>query len=162
MQTMLTAHFSLEELTTNGKHPEIDNTPPESLASNALKIAEKCEQARKIWGVPVRVSYAYRCDALNIACCGSTTGVHREFLAADVIPKGIDLEPAFWMLAKDPVFMSNVDQLIVERGCIHIGLPGERQNYHPRHELRKDQTIKGVRHYPLVGIWTPQGIKHVV
>jgi zinc D-Ala-D-Ala carboxypeptidase len=160
MATMLTAHFSLEELTTSGKHPSIENLPPESLAGNGIKIAEKLEQARSIWGVPVLVTYAYRGDALNNACGGSSTSVHREFLAADTVPLGLDLDHAFDQLVADRAFMSDVDQLIIERGCIHIGLPGERQNYHPRHELRKDAMVDGVRRYPLIGIWTPEGVRN--
>lgn len=157
MATMLTAHLSLEGLTKTGKHQGINNEPPHELAGNALKLAEKLEQAMKIIGV-FDVNYAFRSLALNAACKGSDTSVHLEFLAADILPRGMSIEDAFNMLVRDRVFMSDVDQIIIERGCIHIGLPGKRQNYHPRREMRKEAWINGERHYTLTGIWKPLGV----
>ena len=159
MAAMLTAHFSVEELTRVGRHSCIDNTLPMDLLGNLLKVAEKLEQARAIWGVPVRVSYAYRGPELNAAVGGSPTSAHVLALAADAIPRGIEIEDAFKALVADRVFMVDVDQLIPERGCIHIGLPIPRYNYVPRHELRGDATVNGRRTYPPLGIWTPGGIR---
>lgn len=159
MAAMLTAHFSVEELTRVGGHSCIDNTLPMDLSGNLLKVAEKLEQARAIWGVPVRVSYAYRGPELNAAVGGYPTSAHVLALAADAIPRGIEIEDAFDALVADRVFMADVDQLIHERGCIHIGLPIPRYNYVPRHELRGDATVDGNRTYPLIGIWTPRGIR---
>lgn len=147
----LSPHFSLEELTRT--KPGIDNTPPVSVAANLLKIAEKLEQARAIWGVRVAVPYAFRCLALNTSVGGSKTSAHLEGLAADTIPEGLDLRKAWDMLRLHPTFMADVDQLIIERGCIHIGLAVAAHGFIPRHELRTDQDIDGVRHYPLFGIW---------
>ena len=160
MSTPLTDHFSLEELTKVGPHAGIDNTPPPELASNGLRIAEKLEQARAIWGVPVFVPYSYRCEALNTAVGGSETSAHMLFLAADTVPQGIELRAAWDMLVADPGFMKDVDQLIIERGCVHFGLAVPQHNNVPRHELRLDATVDGVRTYPLYGHWTPNGVVH--
>lgn len=160
----LTAHVSLEEMTRT--KPGIPNDPPVEYAGNIQRTAEKVEQARAIWtrtlglDCPVRITYGYRCRALNIACGSVSPGsAHLEGLAADTVPKGLTLREAFDALVADPEFMVDVDQLILERGCIHIGLPLPRYNHVPRHELRLDKDIDGHRRYPLYGIWTPQGVR---
>ena len=159
MGTQITDHFTIEELTRT--KAGIPNDPPMALAKNLVKIALKLEQARAIWGFPVIVSYAYRSPALNTACGStSTTSAHLEGLAADAVPTNLTLREAFDALVADPEFMKDVDQLIIERGCIHIGLATARHGYIPRHELRLDKTVNGVRTYPLLGIWTVNGVTH--
>ena len=155
----LSDHFTFEELTGVGIHTGIDNTPPAGLAGNAILLAAKLEQARAIWGVPVRVPYGYRCKLLNEAVGGSLTSAHCLFLAVDSIPMGLDLRKAWDMLVADPDFMRDVDQLIIERGCVHIGLAIPAHDNIPRNELRLDLDVNGVRTYPLYGIWTPEGVK---
>ena len=158
MDQVLTPHFTFEELTKVGPHQGIDNTPPTAIAGNLLKIAEKLEAAREIWGVPVNVSYGFRCLELNAAVGGSETSAHLYGLAADAIPEGMDMRHAWDMLVAYPGFCADVDQLIIERGCVHIGLPTERHGFVPRHELRLDADENGVRVYPLFGHWTPTGV----
>lgn len=153
----LTSHFSLEEFVRS--KDGIPNDPPQEVAANLIRVAEKAEEARGIWtramgkDVPVRISYGYRSPALNAAAGGSETSAHMEGLAADLIPKGMDLRMAWDLLRLDLVYMEDVDQLIIERGCIHVGLPTARHDFRPRHELRLDQDVNGVRKYPLFGIW---------
>ena len=159
--TPLSEHFSVEELTGVGTHEGIDNTPPLEVAQNLIKVAEKLEQARVIWNVPVRISYGYRCEALNYAVGSQPTSAHIEGLAADAIPVGMDLREAWDALVADTTvpFMQDVDQLIIERGCVHIGLPVFQYHFIPRHELRTDLDINGQRAYPLFGHWTPNGVQ---
>jgi hypothetical protein len=161
--TPLTDHITLEEMTRT--KPGISNEPPLALAANLLRTAEKVEEARAIWtrvlgrDCPVRIGYGYRCPALNKSVGGSSTSAHVLGLAADAVPDGLTLREAFDALVADPEFMRDVDQLIIERGCIHIGLAVPAHNNVPRHELRLDKDIDGVRHYPLYGIWTPLGVQ---
>lgn len=157
--TQLTPHFTLEELTKVGPHQGIDNTPSPLYAGGLLRVAEKCEQARAVWNVPVDTSYGYRCPELNTAVGGSATSAHMIGLAADLIPQGLDLRAAWDALVAAPGFMADVDQLIIERGCIHIGLPVPAHQNLPRHELRLDEDVNGVRTYPLYGHWTPTGVE---
>ena len=154
----LSEHFSFEELTQVGPHVGIFNDPPHELAANLIKVAEKLEQARAIWNVPIRISYGYRSEALNGAVGGSSTSAHVDGLAADAIPQGLDLRAAWDALVADPAFMQDVDQLIIERGCVHIGLPVFQHHFIPRHELRLDEDLNGRRAYPLFGIWTANGV----
>lgn len=161
----LSEHFTLAELASTGAHPGIDNAPSVPTRARLVRVAEKLEQARAIWSLklgrdcPVRVSYAYRCPALNAAVGSNPTSAHVLGLAADAIPQGLELRAAFDALVADPEFMKDVDQLIIERGCIHIGLAIPAHNNIPRRELRLDRDVAGVRRYPLYGIWTPEGVK---
>ena len=163
---LLSPHFTVEELTRTGEHTGIDNTPPEKLNPNGVKVAAKLEQARAIWSKKmgrecrVFVPSSFRCLALNTAVGGSKTSAHMEWLAADAVPEGMELRAAFDALVEDPEFMVDVDQLIIERGCVHFGFATALHEFIPRHELRLDQDVHGVRTYPLYGHWTPEGVIH--
>lgn len=158
---LLTPHFSIEEFTQS--HHGIYNDCPISLAANLVQTGQKAEEARGILSeqaareCTLRVAYGYRCEAENEACGGSPTSAHCEGLAVDLVPNPdlFHLRQAFEVLAQHPTFMADVDQLIIERGCLHIGLPTSRHNFVPRHELRGDSDVDGHRTYPLLGIWTP-------
>ena len=161
MSTQLTEHLTLEAMTTSGRHPEIDNTPPQALAANILRTAEKVEEAFAILSAAVgrqilpSLSYAYRCPALNKAVGSvSQTSAHLEGSAADMlVPDDIGLRRFWDILRQHPTFMAEVDQLIIERGCVHLGLPVAAHGYLPRRELRtEDRSPEGL-HYPLFGIW---------
>ena len=158
MDQALTPHFSLAELTKVGPHAGIDNTPPDEIAGNLLKVADKLEAARAIWACPVMISYGYRCKALNDAVGSQDTSAHILGLAADAVPTNLTLREAFDALVADPSFCEDVDQLIIERGCVHIGLAVPAHGNVPRHELRLDQDVNGVRTYPLYGHWTAEGV----
>lgn len=162
MATPLTDHFTVEELTRS--KDGIPNDLPIGLSGNLLRVALKLEQARAIWAARlghecfVRVSYAYRGPELNPAVGSKSTSAHLLALAADAIPGGLTLREAFDALMADSHFMEDVDQLIIERGCIHIGLPVPAHDNVARRELRLDKDVDGVRTYPLFGHWTPHGV----
>ena len=159
MGTHLTEHFTIEELTQS--HHGIDNECPQDLAGNLSKTAEKAEEARKILSdhagkeCRLRGTYGYRCKAENKACGGSDTSAHCEALAIDCVPDPdlYTLREAWDVLRAHATWMQDIDQLIIERGCLHFGLPTARHNHVPRHELRMDKDVNGVRRYPLFGIW---------
>lgn len=151
MAVDLTPHFSLEELTTNGNHPEVDNALPTGWESRLLALAKKLEEARAILGVPLRVSYGYRSEVLNTACGGSKTSDHMQAAAVDINAVGVDREQVFRTLWAHESFMSGVDQMILERGCVHIGI-GSRL----RHQGRGDMPL-----YRLLAVW-PEPLPRVL
>lgn len=161
MSTPLTANITLEMMITSGRHPEIDNTPPQALAANILRTAEKVEEAFAILSTAVgrqilpRISYGYRCPELNRAVGSvSKTSAHLEGSAGDMlVPE--DIGPhRFWdILRQHPTFMQDVDQLIIERGCVHVGMPVAAHGMVPRHELRTEERGPDGLHYPLFKIW---------
>ena len=157
--TTFAPHFpeSEMEFSETAREQDLDNRCPAALIDNLARTSWKAEEARKVLGIPCKVNSGYRSPALNeiVARGSSSTGVHPQGLAVDLLPlEGMDLLGAFAALQADPNFMQDVDQLIVECGCLHIGLP--RPGQEPRHELRRDEWIDGVRHYPLIGIWEPK------
>ena len=141
--TALTAHFTAEELTSSGNHPDIPNVLPDGWQDRLQALAEKLEEARAILGVPLRVSYGYRSPALNQACGGSLTSDHLFARAVDFNPLGLSRKDAFLTLWQHPTFMRGVDQLILERGCIHLGM-GPRKRQEGRGDLPT---------YPLLAVW---------
>lgn len=161
--TPLTKNISLEAMTTSGRHPEIDNTPPQDLAANILRTAEKVEQAYTIlsaavgWEILPHLSYGYRCPALNKACGSvSKTSAHLEGSAGDMlVPAGIGPRRFWDILRKHATFMEDVDQLIIERGCVHLGLPVAAHDHVARRELRTEERGPGGLRYPLFATWKP-------
>jgi hypothetical protein len=139
----LTPHFSTEDLTSRGNHPGIENTVPKGWEDRLQVLAGKLEEVQAILGVPLRISYGYRCPALNQACGGSLTSDHMYARAVDFNPVGLGREAAYRKLWAHPMFMSGVDQLILERGCIHLGLGARR-----RQQGRGDMPL-----YPLLAVW---------
>ena len=135
-------NFSLAELTTSGNHPEVENVLPDGWFPRLEVVAAKLEQARAILNCPLRISYGYRSPLLNHLCGGSPTSDHMQARAADFNPIGLGREDAFAALWADAAFMSDVDQLILERGCIHLGMG-----------LRKRREGRGDRPYPLLAVW---------
>ena len=111
---MLSPHFSLEELTHSdyAKAHGIDNTPPENLGANAVRLAEALEGVRSILGVPMAVSSGYRCPELNEAIGGKPTSAHKDFRAADFLPIGLGIKEAFDKLVSES---KDFDQIILER-----------------------------------------------
>jgi len=157
---MGTTHFPDASMCAIGNHVGIDNTPNERVLTNIQYVEDKLEEARKILSdyfghdTPIFVKYGYRCPALNVAV-GSTskTSAHLEGLAADTYYRGHEIDSIAAILMQHPTFMEGIDQLIIERGCLHFGLPCAASKYLPRHELRHDRMVAGVRQYPLITIW---------
>lgn len=143
----LTPHFTLEELTVT-LHRDIDNTMPEMLLPNAMRLAKLLETVRsRLYNERIIVSSAYRCKELNEAVGGARTSLHMSCLAADVICPGFGtvLEVCREIAKAEDMFY---DQLIYEYGrWMHIGLSPDitdarRQVFHIFN--RQDGYIKGL------------------
>ena len=87
--TLLTPHFSLEELTIT-EHREFDNTPDDSEKNNLKRVAELLEQVKSaLDGKPVMVNSAFRCKQVNDAVGSKDTSQHRVGCAADIRVPGM-------------------------------------------------------------------------
>ena len=158
LEESLTANFKLVEFCKSAMANSlgIDLTkPPSAITDNLKRVAVKCEQARAILNCKININSGWRPKELNEAIGGSKTSAHIDGLAVDMFPKkAMDsdgLHNAFFELANDLEFMKDVDQLIMERGCIHLGLPAH--NKQARRELRGEVYQLGERHYPLIKVW---------
>ena len=121
--TLLTPHFSLEELTVTD-HREFDNTPNDSEKNNLKRVAELLEQVKSaLDGKPVMVNSAFRCKQVNDAVGSKDTSQHRVGCAADIRVPGMtpDKVVKAIMAAGLPY-----DQLIREFDrWTHISVPNE-------------------------------------
>ena len=121
--TLLTPHFSLEELTVTD-HREFDNTPNDSEKNNLKRVAELLEQVKSaLDGKPVMVNSAFRCKQVNDAVGSKDTSQHRVGCAADIRVPGMTPDEVVKaiMAAGLPY-----DQLIREFDrWTHISVPNE-------------------------------------
>lgn len=143
--------------------------PTEAILANIRKVAAKVQQAIEIWQVQVVLSNGWRPTSpdINGLVGGSSTSAHTEALAADLrLLGGVPLDKALRQLTDHATFMEDVDQLIIERGCLHLGLPCKASGYQARRQVRTetwtfDQKLnKSIRHYPLLFIWKPKEQAH--
>jgi hypothetical protein len=155
----LTANFKVGEFlvseTAIRMGIDTSNPPPEVEANIRNHAAPKAQEARDILGVKCRI-HCWRPDAVNAAIPGrppGKRGAHPDGLAIDLVAEGMTPAQVFDTLRAHPTYMDNVDQLIIERGCVHIGLPCPAANYICRRELRKEEIVRGARRYPMIGTW---------
>ena len=122
---MLSAHFSLEELTASeiAARADIDNTPSAEVVRNLARLAEGLELVRLALGSkPVHITSGYRSARLNQMVGGSKNSMHIQGLAADI------LCPAFGppLEVCRAIARSGIatDQIIHEFGqWCHVALP---------------------------------------
>jgi zinc D-Ala-D-Ala carboxypeptidase len=89
MTTLLSPHFSLEELTIT-EHREFSNEPNESERQNLVRLANFLEQVKFVLGgVPIMVNSAYRSAQVNQAVGSKETSQHRLGCAADLRVPGM-------------------------------------------------------------------------
>lgn len=130
------------------------SNPTEDILNNIALVNAKEEEAREILGASISNSCCWRPLIVNRALKSSDTSAHVTALAVDMLVHGIDVSTVFDTLAGHPSFMEGVDQLIIERACVHMGLPCKASNFQARRELRRETiSADGSRHYPLERIW---------
>jgi hypothetical protein len=119
--TMLTPHFTLEELTFSSTacRLQIPNDPPSVVIDHLKRVAEGLEQVRSLLGDrPIHIDSGYRSPALNRAVCGAASSAHLEGYAADFVcgtfGGPIDIVRT---IARSSV---DFDQLIEEGTWVHI------------------------------------------
>jgi putative chitinase len=119
--TILTTHFTLEELTVTD-HRELSNEPNELEKANLMRLAEFLEQVKTLLdGKPIMVNSAYRSAEVNQAVGSKPTSQHRIGCAADLrVPGMTPDEVVKAVIASDLGF----DQVIREFDrWTHISVP---------------------------------------
>lgn len=127
-------YFELDEFirSSTAKKKGIENLPTFEAVDNLNELIEKIlDPLRAAYGMPIRVSSGYRCEALNRAVGGVPSSVHMKGLAADLqvggsFQKFVEFTVA-WLKSTGTRF----DQCIIESDkkgnrWLHIGL---RNNY---------------------------------
>jgi len=119
--TLLTAHFTLEELTVTD-HRELENNPSEYEKANLMRLAEFLELVKEqLHNKPIMVNSAFRSKAVNDAVGSRDTSQHRIGCAADLrVPGMTPDEVVKAIIASDLQY----DQIIREFDrWTHISVP---------------------------------------
>ena len=119
--TLLTEHFTLEELTYTD-HRELSNDPSEYEKANLMRLAEFLELVKStLGGKPVMINSAFRSKAVNDAVGSKDTSQHRLGCAADIrVPGMTPDEVVKTIIASDLKY----DQIIREFDrWTHISVP---------------------------------------
>jgi len=119
--TLLTEHFTLEELTVTD-HRELNNDPSEYEKANLMRLAEFLELVKStLGGKPVMINSAFRSKAVNDAVGSKDTSQHRLGCAADLrVPGMTPDEVVKAIIASDLQY----DQIIREFDrWTHISVP---------------------------------------
>jgi hypothetical protein len=109
-------HFPLAELVSSNKAAQlkIDNTPPADVLQELVHTSELLERIRATLGVPVTVTSAYRCPALNRAVGGVTSSDHVTGQAADMVAPAFGTPYEIARLLAPLVSTLGIGQLILE------------------------------------------------
>jgi hypothetical protein len=143
MTTLLSPHFSLEELTVTD-HREFTNEPNDLEKNNLKRLAELLEQVKRLLGdKPIMVNSAFRSKQVNDAVGSKDTSQHRIGCAADIrVPGMTPDEVVKAVIASDIPY----DQIIREFDrWTHISVPNEPNGKPRRQALIIDK--QGTRIY---------------
>lgn len=136
MKTLLTRHFTLEEMTTttDKELKEKNLADGRKFLYELSKTANLLEAVRALLKCPLVITSGFRCKELNERIGGSATSQHCKGEAADFIPTRMPAREACILIAQSPI---QYGQLILElRGqgrIIHISRGDKRENlYSPK------------------------------
>lgn len=112
----LTEHFSFAEMTasTTAKRLGLPNIPDSAALYQLTKTANMLERVRKLLGVPVTVTSAYRSPEVNKAVGGRTSSDHCKGMAADIVAPRFGSAYAVASEIAPHVSALGVGQLILE------------------------------------------------
>lgn len=122
MSTMLSEHFSLEELTATSTG--FPNVPDAKSLENLKLLATTLERIRSLLERPISISSGYRSTKVNNAVRGAKSSAHTEGRAADLKVKGMTPLEVCNKLKESDIIL---DQCIYENlggngGWIHVAI----------------------------------------
>jgi uncharacterized protein YcbK (DUF882 family) len=135
MATMLTDHFTIEEMTDSqtAARKGLNNVPPPSSTEmkNLYHLANVMEEVRNILNSkPILISSGYRSPPVNKAVGGSASSAHMHGLACDFSCPGFGSPLEICRKLEPHMETLGIDQLIHEfNQWVHLGL----RSTPPRH-----------------------------
>jgi zinc D-Ala-D-Ala carboxypeptidase len=133
----ITEHFTLAEAehSDTAKKNGIDNTIPEHLKPNLIRMCNFMEEVRSLFNLPIKITSFYRCEELNKLVGGSPNSAHKDCRACDFSVHGKFPHTIFDALRDSDL---QFDQLILESsssGSIWIHLAIAREGEKPRRNI---------------------------
>lgn len=155
-RTAYAPHFDREQMvrSATAARLKLSNEPPPELEPELIATSWLAEDARAILDVPCAVGRAYSSWDVHGAVYKAKglpvnkASVHPLGLGVDLIPQGMEIRAAIKKLRANADFMTKVDQMIEERGCLHLGRP--RPGTAARHQVKVEIIKDGVASYPLL------------
>lgn len=149
-------HFPRAEMihSDTAERLKISNEPPPEIEAELITTSWLAEDARTILGVPCAVGRGYSSWPVHAAVYEAKglpvnkASVHPLGLAVDLHPQGMEIRAAIDKLRASADFLVKVDQMIEERGCLHLGRP--RPGTAARHQVKIEVITAGVATYPLL------------
>ena len=122
MSTMLSSHFSLEELTHSeiAVRKNINNTPDVDAGANLIELAATLEQVRELLDCPLNISSGYRSPKVNATVGGADTSAHCRGYAVDFTARQFGSPQEVCEKIRDSRIA--FDQLIYEGTWIHLSI----------------------------------------
>ena len=123
----LSPHFTLEEFTRSTDHPELVRANVKAALFCLIPLQEcalRAEDIRTLFKAPVTIKSGFRCKLLNDAVGSQDLSQHLTGHAFDFTVDGITLQETLDGITASPI---PFHQLLIERGCVHLGLylPGQ-------------------------------------
>lgn len=135
MDDLLSAHFSLRELTIT-EHRDVDNSPRDDIIPRLRHLARQLENVRELVGEPIFVTSGYRCPALNRLVGGAPDSDHTYGLAADIHAPGFTTTQLYEKLYANRQALG-YRQLIWEYGSwVHVAFFLEGSGQAPKPPLQ--------------------------
>lgn len=103
---------------------KIKNQPNQNQLICGMQIADKMQEIRNFFKLPIMVNSGFRCQAVNTKVGGSKNSLHMQFLACDFNVD--DLEP-HEVVADLKNSGISIDKCFVERGCVHVQIQQDQK-----------------------------------
>lgn len=149
----LSEHFTKEdfEKSNTAKRLSIDNTIPADLLQDAILTAAFMEKIRVYLSavadkeIPIIVSSAYRCSALNKAIGSASTSDHPRMLAVDFIAPSFGSPYAICKAIEAVLDDLSIGQLLQEGTWVHVSRNQQISRSNRALTLRGTGFIQGIQ-----------------
>lgn len=144
MDTLLSPHFSLLELTSSptATRRGIDNTASPEIIQNLKLLCENIlEPLRARLNEPIRITSGYRCEKLNKVIGGAKNSQHVLGQAVDFTVDSMSVEDLFIFICNTNLQWSQCIQEFGNEGWIHISFDETRKREKLRATKKNGKTV---------------------
>lgn len=118
VEEMFSDLFTFENMTKSSRYPEVveqNRIEAAEFIENGKRLSFLMQDIRLFLGVPLVESSGFRGKTLTRAGGFSETSTHTRFEALDVVPKGMSVDKAFYIILRNRDKFPNLRKVIVEK-----------------------------------------------